>query len=56
MPPVVFEKNMPAGGSSSAIDNFCNFTPTIEQNQKNYPLPKSTKTKSTGVKKTVNVF
>lgn len=56
IPPVTFEMNMPAGGSSLAKDNFCNFATTVEQNEKNYQLPKSAKTKITGVKKTVNVF
>lgn len=53
--PASFELQMPAGGSSLPMDNFWNLSSSIGQQQKNDPLPKSTKIKTTGVKKTVNV-
>ena len=56
MPPVVFEKQLPAGGSSSEHDNFCNFGSTIEPHQKNHHIQMTNKTRLKSVKKKVNVF
>ena len=50
--PADFEKTLPAGGSSSSTDNFCNDSNSNQLHQKNYHSPMRSKM----VKKTVNVF
>jgi hypothetical protein len=53
--PAAFEKRLlPAGGSSSVHDNFCIFTKSAQDHQKNYHSQMTTKQKR--VQKTVNVF
>jgi putative transposase len=58
-PPAVFEYLMPAGGSSSSTDNFCNSRNKAQLHQKNDQLPKrffKITVKSKPVDKTVNVI
>jgi hypothetical protein len=54
--PASFELSMPAGGSSLSTHNFCSLSNPIKQHKKNHGLPKSTKSKTKGVQKTVNVI
>jgi putative transposase len=54
--PANFELCMPAGGYSLPTDNFCSFNNPIKQQQKNYQLSKSSKPRTKGVEKTVNVI
>ena len=58
--PVAFEEVLPAGGSSLSNDDFCIFSNSSQQHQKNHHLttrPKSMlKKQIKTVSKTVNVF
>lgn len=55
-PPVHFEIQMPAGGSSNMNNNFCNRSNTIQQQQKNHYSHLTIKKGSKSFEKTVNVF